>query len=138
MQTVVDDAGDRYLLVKRSTESWLVRDPETGVHRHLPAAELSVVGDVPPLETAARAVPESARTAIPLRSERALGLLAEIHARGPVGVRTLLDAYTLCESDLHGILADLTAAELVAEAEIPGERAYEATSRVAGLLDADE
>ena len=35
----VDHDGDRYLLVKRSDESSLVRDPETGEERHLPNEE---------------------------------------------------------------------------------------------------
>jgi hypothetical protein len=42
-------------------------------------------------------------------------------------VRTLLDAYDLCESDLHGLLAEFRAAGLVAEARVAGERGYEAT-----------
>jgi DNA-binding IclR family transcriptional regulator len=60
-------------------------------------------------------------------SERALGLLVELADRGPVGIRDLLDAYDLCESDLHGLLAEFRAAGLVEERDVAGERGYDAT-----------
>lgn len=128
MRTVADDAGHRYLLLKRSSDSWLVRDPETGTDRHLPASSLVVVDGPAPLETAARGVPTAVESAVPAPSDRALGLLAEIHRREPVSVRTLLSAYDLCESDLHGILAEFRAAGLLAETRVAGERGYETTA----------
>lgn len=127
MRTVRDDEGQRYLLVKRSSESSLVRDPDTGTEEYVPNADLTV-DDADPLSTAAGAVPGSVRrvlTATP--NDRALGLLVELVDRGPVGVRTLLDAYDLCESDLHGLLAEFRAAGLIAETTVAGERGYEAT-----------
>jgi len=128
MQTVRDDEGERYLLVKRSAESSLVRDPDTGTEHYLPNADLTVHDEVSALATAAEAVPASVRrvlTAVP--NDRALGLLVEFVDRGPVGVRTLLDTYDLCESDLHGLLAELRAAGLIDETRVAGERGYEAT-----------
>jgi len=127
MRTVRDDEGREYLLVKRSSESSLVRDPATGAERYVPNGEL-VVGDDAPLSTAAGAVSAPVRrvlTATP--NDRALGLLVELVDRGPVGVRTLLDGYDLCESDLHGLLAEFRAAGLVEEARVAGERGYDAT-----------
>ena len=127
MRTVRDDEGRRYLLVKRSSESSLVRDPDTGEERYVPNADLTV-GEASPLSTAAEAVPGPVRrvlTATP--NVRALGLLVELVDRGPTGVRTLLDAYDLCESDLHGLLAEFRAAGLIDEARVAGERGYEAT-----------
>jgi hypothetical protein len=64
-------------------------------------------------------------------SDRALGLLAEVRRRDPVSVRTLLDDYALCESDLHGILAEFRAAGLLAETRVAGERGYETTPTLA-------
>jgi hypothetical protein len=128
MRTVRDDEGRRYLLVKRSSESSLVRDPDTGTERYVSNADLTVEDDASPLSTAAGAVPASVRrvlTATP--NDRALGVLVELVDRGPVGVRTLLDAYDLCESDLHGLFAEFRAAGLVAETTVGGERGYEAT-----------
>jgi hypothetical protein len=128
MRTVRDEEGRRYLLVKRSGESSLVRDPDTGTERYLPNADLTAEDDAAPLSTAAEAVPSSVRrvlTATP--NDRALGLLVELVDRGPVGVRTLLDAYDFCESDLHGMLAEFRAAGLIAETRVAGERGYEAT-----------
>ena len=123
----VDHDGDRYLLVKRSDESSLVRDPETGEERYLPNEELSGTGE-PPLVVAARRVPEPTRrlvTAVP--SERALGVLLELDERGPMAVRTVLASYDLCESDLHGLFGELRAAGLVAEADVDGRRGYRLT-----------
>ena len=128
MRTVRDDEGRRYLLVKRSTESSLVRDPDTGEERYVPNDDLTADNEASALSTAAEAVPDSVRrvlTATP--NDRALGLLVELVDRGPTGVRTLLDAYDLCESDLHGLLAEFRAAGLIDEARVAGERGYEAT-----------
>ena len=128
MRTVRDDEGRRYLLVKRSSESSLVRDPDTGEERYVPNADLTADAEVSALSTAAEAVPDPVRrvlTATP--NDRALGLLVELVDRGPTGVRTLLDAYDLCESDLHGLLAEFRAAGLIDEARVAGERGYEAT-----------
>ncbi|MEM4781040.1 MAG: hypothetical protein QXG03_05715 [Halalkalicoccus sp.] len=44
MQTVEDAEGTRYLLLKRSGESSLVRDPDTGEERYLRNDTLSAVG----------------------------------------------------------------------------------------------
>jgi len=128
MRTVRDAEGERYLLVKRSAESSLVRDPDTGTERYLPNDDLSVDDEASPLSTAAGAVPASVRrvlTATP--NDRTLGLLVELVDRGPLGVRTILDAYDLCESDLHGVLAEFRAAGLIAETRVAGERGYAAT-----------
>ena len=128
MRTVRDADGNRLLLLKESAESSRVRDPETGAERHLPNDELTTVDGESPLRTAARAIPEPSRrllTAVPDR--RALGLLVEIDERGPLDVYVLLDAYDLCESDLHGLLAEFRAAGLVAETEAIGRRGYRIT-----------
>jgi hypothetical protein len=127
MRTVEDEDGDRYLLLKESGESSLVRDPDSGERRHVPNDDLKPVAGESPLATAAGSVPGPVRTlltAVP--DERALGLLLELEERGPVDVRALL-AYDLCESDLHGLLAEFRAAGLVAETEVGGERGYETT-----------
>lgn len=129
MRTVENEDGERYLLVKHSSESSLVRDPESGDEHHLPNESFEPVTDTGPLETAASAVPASLRRVLTAtHDERALGLLLELDEAGPTDVRVLLDRYELCESDLHGLLAEFRAAGLVAEAEVPGGRGYETTS----------
>jgi hypothetical protein len=135
VRTVRDADGDRYVLLKQSGESSLVRDPETGDRCHLPNADLELVEGVSPLRTAAEAVPEPVRTllrAVP--DDRALGLLLEIDARGATDVRTLLDGTDLCESDLHGLLAEFRAAGLVEEARVAGRRGYQTTDLAAAAL----
>lgn len=126
MRTVEFD-GRTYLLVKRSGESSLLRDPETGEERYAPNDALEPVGESP-LEAAADGVPTPTRrllTAVP--DERALGLLLELDRRGATAVRDLLADYDLCESDVHGLLGEFRAAGLVREARVAGERGYELT-----------
>jgi hypothetical protein len=137
MRTVEDGEGDRYVLLKESASSSLVRDPGTGETQHLPTADLEAV-DAPPLETLAAALPDERRDHLDaVRDERTLGLLCWLHDRGPVPVRDLLADTTLCESDLHGMVGELRAAGLVREADVAGERGYaltdEGTARLATL-----
>jgi len=130
MRTVEGPDGGRYVLLKESAETSLVRDPETGERRHLPNEEVETVAGESPLSTAARAVPGATRRVLTAaHDERALGLLLEIDDRGPVGVRALL-GYDLCESDLHGLLAEFRAAGLIEKRRVDGRRGY-ATSEVA-------
>lgn len=128
MRTVSDEDGNRYVLLKESADSSLVRDPETGERRHLDTESLSTVDGESPLSTTARAVPDAVRTlltAVP--DDRALGLLVHLDAEGPTGVRTLLDSTDLCESDLHGLLVEFQAAGLIEETTVFGERGYQVT-----------
>ena len=137
MRTVRDESGDRYLLLKRSDESSRVRDPETGEERYLDNDALTVVDGESPLATAARGVPEDVRrVAVAVHDDRSLGLLAELADRGPIGIRELLDTYDLCESDLHGLLAEFRAAGLIEEARVAGEHGYDATETATAALDA--
>ena len=136
MRTVRDDDGTHYLLLKQSGESSLVRDPATGDERHLPNDEFEVVDGESPLETAANAVPDAIRRVLTAtHDDRALGLLLEIDTQGPVGVRTLLSAYDLCERDLHGLLAEFRAAGLLEEAKTNGQRGYVTTDDASAALD---
>jgi hypothetical protein len=135
MRTVRDTEGTQYLLVKESGESSLVRDPATGDERHLPNDDIETVDGESPLETAASAVPDAVRRVLTAaHDERALGLLLEIETRGPVGVRTLLSAYDLCESDLHGLLAEFRAAGLLEETTTNGQRGYVTTDGASAAL----
>jgi len=128
MRTVRDESGDRYLLVKQSAESSLVRDPSTGEERYVDNDAITPVDDTSPLETAAAGVPPAVRRVLAAtHDDRSLGLLAEVTDRGPVAVRDLLSAYDLCESDLHGLLAEFRAAGLIEESRVGGERGYAAT-----------
>lgn len=135
MRTVRDSDGTHYLLVKESGDASLVRDPDSGETRHLPNDDLEPVEGESPLVTAAGAVPDDVRrvlTAVP--DERALGLLFELDRRGPTGVRLLLDAYDLCESDLHGLVAEFRAAGLVEERTVDARRGYDTTETASEAL----
>ena len=130
MRTVRDESGQRYLLLKESSDSSRVRDPETGEERHIANDQLAAVDGESPLETASRAVPEAVRAVLgATHDDRSLGLLLEIDARSPVDVRTLMAAVDICESDLHGLLSEFRAAGLVVEADVAGVRSYETTDR---------
>ncbi|WP_066412523.1 DUF7346 family protein [Halorubrum aethiopicum] len=128
MRTVRDADGETYLLVKRSGESSRVRDPETGEERYVENATLEAVEGESPLETAATGVPEPVRRTVrAVNDDRTLGLLVELVDRGPLSVRELMDAYDMCESDLHGRLAEFRVAELIEEVDAGGRRGYAAT-----------
>ncbi|KMT45901.1 hypothetical protein EL22_26230 [Halostagnicola sp. A56] len=127
MKTVRADDGTDYVLLKRSDDASLVRDPATGNECYVRNDRLEIV-DRSPLETAASAVPESVRRLVTnVHDEKALGLLFELAERGPTGVRTLLDATDFCESDLHGTLTVLTASDLLEETTVADERGYRVT-----------
>ncbi|ADQ67923.1 hypothetical protein C499_16627 [Halogeometricum borinquense DSM 11551] len=127
MQTVRDDDGKRYVLVKRSGESSRVRDPATGEERYLPNDAVTFEG-VSPLVAAASGVSEPLRRAVTaVHDDRSLGLLVELVDRDAVSVVELLAAYDLCESDLHGLLSEFRAAGLITETTVHGERGYAAT-----------
>ncbi len=128
MRTVHDESGRRYLLLKESGESSLVRDPESGERRYVDDEHLSPAGGESPLTTAARAVPDPVRRLVTaVGDERTLGLLLELDERGPLAARDAVGDYDLCESDVHGALLEFRAAGLVAETEVAGERGYELT-----------
>lgn len=134
MRTVEDDSGRRYLLLKRSAESSLVRDAATGEERYVPNDELSVRDGVDPLETAAAAVPAEVRRLVAaVHDDRGLGLLVLL-AREPRSVRALLGATDLCESDLLGLATELRAAGLLEETTVDGERGYAATDEAVAAL----
>ena len=127
MQTVRDDAGDRYLLVKRSAESSRIRDPDTGEEEYRSNDTLTFE-DEAPLSVRAAAVPEPVRRVVAAtHGDRSLGLLIELVDRGPLPAVELLSTTDLCESDLHGVVTELRAAGLAAETTVHGERGYDAT-----------
>jgi hypothetical protein len=136
MRTVRDDDGNRYLMLTQSADAVRVRDPTTGEERYLPKSEVTVLEGESPLETAAIAVPQAVRqflTATP--NDQAIGLLVDLDARGPLAVEDLLAAYELCESDLHGMLAEFRAAGLVEEAAVAGHRGYETTETASEAIE---
>lgn len=136
MRTVRDESGTRYVLVKQSSESSLVRDPETGAEKHVANERLEPVDGESPLSTAAHAVPASVRTVLTAaHDDQALGLLIELNRRGPLSVHDLLDSYDLCESDLHGLLAEFRAAGLVDEATVLGQPGYGTTASASDAVE---
>jgi hypothetical protein len=133
-RAVEDEAGNRYLLLKQSGDSSLVRDPETGERTHLPTESVDAT-EQSALETILSPVPEAVLDLLTaVHDERALAVVLELDAEGPLAVRTLLNSYDFCESDLHGLLAELQAAGLIAEASVAGERGYETTEAATEAL----
>jgi len=136
MRTVSDADGNRYLLLKQSSEASLVRDPRTGSEQYIDNDRLEAIDGESPLVTAAAAVGAPMRRLLTAtHNDRSLGLLVELVDRGPCSTIELLDSYDLCESDLHGLLAEFRAAGLVAEATSYGERGYDATDLAATAVD---
>ncbi|WP_280585704.1 hypothetical protein [Halorubrum sp. Boch-26] len=136
MQTVRDADGDTYLLVKRSAESSRVRDPATGAERYVDNDEIRVVDGESPLATAASGIPVSIRRTIrAVHDDRSLGLLAVVVDEGPIAVIELLDTADMCESDLHGTVTELRAADLIDEVDVGGRRGYAATDPASDALE---
>jgi len=137
MRTVRDGEGRRYRLLKRSSETSLVRDVETGETRSLANDEWEAVDGDAPLAAAAAAVDPDARALVTaVGDERTLGLLVRLVAEGPLSVRRLLGESELCESDLHGTVGELRAAGLVEPATVAGRRGYAATDAGAAAVAA--
>lgn len=135
MQTVEDEGGSRYLLLKRSGDASLVRDPETGEERYVDNGALSPVEGASTLETAASEIDEPVRRFLSaVHDERTLGLLSVLDSRGPLSVRELLSFDTLCESDFYGTIVELRAAGLLEEREVAGERGYGVTETASEAL----
>lgn len=134
---IVEFEGDRYLLLKRSMSSSLVYDPDSGDRRYLPNHELDisdVSGSGGTGESILNRIPDLA----PLGSiadDATLEILFEIETNGPLPARELLGRIDRCESDLHGIISELRAAELVTEVDLPGGRGYRTTARASEALD---
>ncbi|MFC7214119.1 hypothetical protein ACFQO4_08505 [Saliphagus sp. GCM10025334] len=125
MKPVRGDDGTRYLLVKRSSDSSLVRDPTTGEERYVDNARLEPLPELSALELATQAVDDDVRPLLlSIHDERTLGLVLELAERGPLGVREILGYSDFCESDLHGRLTVLTAGGVLEETEVGGERGY--------------
>lgn len=128
MRTVRGPNGDRYVLLKESGDSSLVRGPETGETTHLPNADLEPVSGESPLDALAKAIPEDARAvARACHDDWLFGLLVDLADRGPLTGREMLGAYDTCESDFVGGINELRAAGLVEETTVHGERGYELT-----------
>lgn len=132
MRTVRDDAGRHCVLLEASAGSSLVRDLATGERRYVDNDALEPVAGESPLVAAASDVDADGALGT-LADERMLGLLVELRARGPLPVRALR-SYGRCESDLHGLLAELQAAGLVVEETVAGERGYALSDEGADAL----
>lgn len=129
MQTVRDDEGNRYLVCKRSSDAWLVRDPDSGRQQYIDRERLTVSEGDSPLSTAAAGIdPAVRRLLTATHDDRSLGLLIEFVDRGPLSAFELLESYDLCESDLHGLLGEFRAAGLLKESDAAGRRGYDATA----------
>ncbi|MFD1641009.1 DUF7346 family protein [Halohasta litorea] len=136
MRTVSAADGTRYLLIKQSSETSLVRNPQTGAEQYIDNDRLDVVDGESPLETAATAIDAPVRRLLTAtHNDQSVGLLVELVDQGPCSTIELLDSYDLCESDLHGLLVEFRAAGLVEEATSYGERGYDATELAATAID---
>jgi hypothetical protein len=135
MRIVEDDTGNRYLLLKRSQSSSLVRDLDSGERRHVPTHVLTVIEDQSPLASAASELPAAAVKLITaVRNERTVGLLVALEAAGGLSARQLLEAEDYCESDLNGLVTELRSGGLIEPTTIEGEDGYQLTEPTAAII----
>ena len=136
MKRVRDDDGRTYHLLKRSGDSALVRDVETGVERYRPVNELQAIDRGSPTDDHLEAIPRPVRTLVRATpNEDALAVLALLDRRGPLSVRRLLDETTFCESDVNGIVTGFRLAGLLTEVDVNGERGYATTETATRALE---
>ncbi len=104
MRLVEDRQGRRFGLLKRSVDSSLVLDLETGRRSYRPNDNLRPVNgeNVDP------------------RTE----LLATLSTDDAIPVRTVIERTTLCESELFAVSRELELAGVIREATCDGERAW--------------
>lgn len=107
------DDEQRFIILKRSKQSSLVLDSETGETTYRPNDRLVLDQE-----------PEPQRV-----------ILERLHEDGPTSIRTFLDTTTLCESDLHGCLTMLRVSGLVREIDVAGEPGYVLTTAGSNALD---
>jgi len=137
MRTVEDEAGQRYLLLKRTRSASLVRDLDSGERQHLPTEALTVVEDESPLASAAEGVPETARRLVTaIRDERTLGLLVALESAEELSARRLLEVEDYCETDLHGLMTELQSAGLVERTSEDGQEGYRLTEPAGAVVRA--
>jgi len=134
MRTVRDDSGEKFLLLKRSTHSSLLRDPNTGESCSRPNTALELL-DSDPLAVAGAAIPEEKRATLGL-DVTTLGLLLEVARRAPLPVRELPSITDACEQDLNGMAGELRAAGHLEERTVAGVSCLTVCEKTRAELDA--
>lgn len=127
MRVVRDEEESYYVLQDSDGETCRIRKITTGTLTTCPCAELSPIApsDVLAADGLAGAI----------GSSRALALLIEIDLAGPASARGLLDRFDVCESDLHGVTAELRAIGLIEPTTVHGERGYRTTQEIGDALE---
>lgn len=135
MRIVRDQTGTHYVVLSATESVCRLREIRSGaeVTRQCeslqpadPAAALAATGvDADGVDTVTSAA----------RTSRAIGLLVELDAAGPLAVRTILDRFDVCESDLHGMVTELRAAGLLEPTTVYGERGYRVTDAARDVLE---
>lgn len=130
MELVEDASGDRYALVKRSTDACLVRDLTTGGTTYVPAGSVRTVTATDEL---AAAVPDAVAAELPTTT--AVELVGLLGTAGPQTVRAILDATTLCERDLFALTRMLIAADVLEPATLGDRRGYRLAPEIAASFN---
>lgn len=138
MRTVRDQSGVHYVLLEAGKSDCLVRAIRSGEATTRPCAELQPVAPETALAAVGIDTDDAEALAVSIRLDRAVGLLIELDAAGPLAVRTLLDRFDVCESDLHGMVTELRAAGLLEPTTVYGERGYRITETASDALTTSE
>lgn len=138
MRIVRDDDGRFSVLVDATGSTCRARSLHDGTERTVPSDELTVVEPADALDVLGIDADERDSLRKMARTDRAIGLLVELNTAGPLSVRTILDRFDICESDLHGLVTELRAAGFLEPATVYGERGYRTTDRATDLLATPE
>lgn len=140
MRLVRDQSGRAHVVSARDGDHLDIVDPATGRERTVPATDVDPVVDEPELPVLAAALPTDPGSPLDgIGDPRAVGLLGVLEAAGPLPATMLLAFESLCESDLHGIVGELSAAGYVEQTTVDGRSGYRTTAAaertLAGLRD---
>jgi len=137
MHIVRDSDGCHYVLLEEGQPTCRVREIPSGEQTTIPCAELSTVEPAAALD-ALGIQGDDRETLREIGSVRAIGLLFELEATGPLSVRALLDQFDICESAFNGVTTELRAAGCIEPTTVYGERGYRVTDTAREALGTRE
>jgi hypothetical protein len=134
VHVVAGAGGHLHLVIERADDRVRVRSVSSGEERWVHRETLKRP-DGSVLELAGRQTPFTSADLPGVHTEAGVGMVVLLARNGPTAVPALLGALELCESDLHGLLAELEAGGALSRTETAGRGAYRLTDAAAKTVD---
>lgn len=119
------------ILIKASQESSLIFIPDTNNYQFVPNTKLkpSKQAGIEPLGMLIKNKAAEEDIQIPTVNATALGFLFDIQKHTPIPVQEVSNRYTLCESNLLGLVSELQATNLLTRTSSNGITYYKLTDK---------